>query len=308
MLMTATLSVSDSYSQQWLEYLERIIPPTIGDYQLQANTGKWERTTIASKESPVSDPSIQSLGRVGAWTRGANEWKSTRKLGSFLGDEEDVQRRIQLATVQFKALDKLWKQSHSVPVETRLRLYKALVLPVLTYNAGTWGITQQVAGRLDAFHRKQLREVVRVKWPMRISNEALYEQCSSTRISLLVDRARWSLFGHVLRLHAETPAQLAMDFYCQGLEEGEGKVVRGRAITTLPVVLFNEYHAFKQAEKALITSTNGTGGEGGVGQKTRVAGKESKYRQKPHVALKELRKLAQKRDEWRVLVRKIVKL
>ena len=184
-----------SYSQQWLEYLERIIPPTIGDYQLQANTGTWwERTTIASKvrskESPVSDPSIQSLGRVGAWTRGANEWKSTRKLGSFLGDEEDVQRRIQLATVQFKALDKLWKQSHSVPVETRLRLYKALVLPVLTYNAGTWGITQQVAGRLDAFHRKQLREVVRVKWPMRISNEALYEQCSSTRISLLIDRAR----------------------------------------------------------------------------------------------------------------------
>ena len=56
---------------------------------------------------------------------------------------------------------------------------------------------------------------------MRISNEALYEQCSSTRISLLVDRARWSLFGHVLRLHAETPAQLAMDFYCQGVEEGE---------------------------------------------------------------------------------------
>ena len=73
---------------------------------------------------------------------------------------------------------------------------------------------------------------------MRISNEALYEQCSSTRISLLVDRARWSLFGHVLRLHAETPAQLAMDFYCQGVEEGEGKVVRGSAITTLPVVLF----------------------------------------------------------------------
>ena len=92
------------------------------------------------------------------------------------------------------------------------------------------------------------------------------------------------------------------------MEEGEGKVVRGRAITTLPVVLFNEYHAFRQTEKALITSTNGTGGEGGVGQKTRVAGKESKYRQKPHVALKELRKLAQKRDEWRVLVRKIVKL
>ena len=73
--------------------------------------------------------------------------------------------------------------------------------------------------------------------------------CDSTPISKIINQARWSLFGHVLRLHAETPAQLAMDYYCQGVEEGEGKVARGRAITTLPVILFNEFHSHKQAEK-----------------------------------------------------------
>ena len=219
---------------------------------------------------------------------GANEWKSTRKLGSLLRDEEDIRRRQQLATVQFKALDKLWRHSHQVQVATRLRLYKALVLPVLIYNAGTWGITQQVASKLDAFHRKQLREVLGVRWPKHMSNAELYERCSSTPISTIANKARWSLFGHVLRLHAETPAQMAMDFYCQvaGEGEGEGKVVRGRATTTLPVVLFNEFHSFKQAEKA---KKRGVSVEGNV----------SSYRQKPHVTLKELRKLAQDRESWR---------
>ena len=83
-----------------------------------------------------------------------------------------------------------------------------------------------------------------------------------------------------------TPAQLAMDYYC---EEGEeGKKVKGRAITTLPVVLFNEYHSFKQAEKI-------------------KSGKKSNYRQKSYVALKELRKIASNKDNWRKLTNEILK-
>jgi hypothetical protein len=35
-----------SHSQEWLESLEPIIPPTIGTFQLVANDKKWERTTI----------------------------------------------------------------------------------------------------------------------------------------------------------------------------------------------------------------------------------------------------------------------
>ena len=97
----------------------------------------------------------------------------------------------------------------------------------------------------------------------------------------------------MLRLQAEPPAQLAMDFYCQRVEEAEKKVVRDRAVTTPPVVLFNEYHSFKQAEKRKGASKKG---------------KISNYRQKPHFALKELRKLAQNRDGRKALTSEIVKV
>ena len=36
-------------------------------------------------------------------------WRGTRKLGSLLGAEEDVARRIQLANVSFGKLEALWK-------------------------------------------------------------------------------------------------------------------------------------------------------------------------------------------------------
>ncbi len=36
-------------------------------------------------------------------------WRGTRKLGSLLGVDEDVARRIQLANVSFGKLEALWK-------------------------------------------------------------------------------------------------------------------------------------------------------------------------------------------------------
>ena len=75
-----------------------------------------------------------------------------------------------------------------------------------------------------------------------------------------------------------------MDSYSQRVEEWKEKV------TTLPVVLFNEYHSFKQAEKRKSASNHG---------------KMSNYRQTLHAALKELRKLAQNRDGLKALTSEI---
>ena len=63
-------------------------------------------------------------------------------MGSLLGDEEDTNRRMALATVQFKSLEKLWTRSKciSLRIRSRMRAYNAFVVPVLLYNGGTWGV------------------------------------------------------------------------------------------------------------------------------------------------------------------------
>ena len=92
-------------------------------------------------------------------------------------------------------------------------------------------------------------------------------------------RLRWQFFCHVLRLEKTTPAQQAMDFYCSST-----CAKAGRAQTTLPVVLFNEFHECKQLKK------------------------KTSYKQKPDVALRELRKRASDREGWRMLVEVMVLL
>ena len=120
---------------------EDLIPPTILEWDLMANPGKWERTKIMQY-------------------REEEEWKKVRKLGSLLGDEEDLERRMGLASVQFKLLSKLWKKGGKTTLDTRMRVYNAFVIPILTYNASTWGLTEANVNKLEVYHRRHLRAVV----------------------------------------------------------------------------------------------------------------------------------------------------
>ena len=158
----------------------------------------------------------------------------TRKLGSLLGEAEDVARRKQLANVAFRKLSTVWFRRSRISLPLRLRLYESFVVPVLIYNMGTWGLTKAELDRLDAYHRRHLRQIVGIHWPHRISNTALYRRCRCHPISEDITSARWRLFGHVLRMPRDTPAQQAIDYYFA--DTGDA-TFRGRPRTSLPTAL-----------------------------------------------------------------------
>ena len=99
---------------------------------------------------------------------------------------------------------------------------------------GTWGLTNAELDRLDAYHHRHLRQIVVIHWPHRISNTALYRRCRCHPISEDVKSARWRLFGHVLRVPRDTPAQQAIDYYFA--DTGDA-IFRGRPRTSLPTAL-----------------------------------------------------------------------
>ena len=49
--------------------------------------------------------------------------------------------------------------------------------------------------------------------PGYFSNNAFYRKCSCNPLSLSAIKARWRLFGYVLRMSREAPAQLTIDEY-----------------------------------------------------------------------------------------------
>ena len=188
-----------------------------GRWSLQINSAKTERTSVSRQVDRAHEP-----------------WCTTRKLGSSLGDAEDVARRMQLANVSFHKMWTVWFRGAQISLHLRLRLYSAFVLPVLTYNMGTWGLTKTELNRLDAHHRRHLRQIIGVRWPHRISKDALYRRTQSSPISVAIQAARWSLFGHVLRMPLDAPVQRAIDAY---LEDTGTPKFRGRPRCTLPTTL-----------------------------------------------------------------------
>ena len=59
-----------------------------------------------------------------------------KKLGSLLGDFQDMKRREQLSIITQASAKTLW-MNKKVNIQTKLKIYKSIIKPVLTYNFAT---------------------------------------------------------------------------------------------------------------------------------------------------------------------------
>ncbi|GFR75917.1 hypothetical protein ElyMa_005787300 [Elysia marginata] len=184
-------------------------------------------------------------------SRNAKDWRETKKVGLLIGDE-DVERRKQLSTAALLKLRNIWIGGDKIKRDTKIKLYRALVKSILTYNCGTWALTQIEEDKLDAFHRKQLKQILNIKYPVNIKNESLYKKCNEKHLPLHILESRWRLFGHILRRDIEIPANKSMEAYF--VRKG-GKFL-GRPITTLPNVLNNNKDLSRLPTGELRLKTN----------------------------------------------------
>ena len=156
-------------------------------------------------------------------------WRMCKSLGSLLCSTADIKRRINLAHAAFNTFSKLWLQGRKIPLERRLRVYDAQVVSVLLYNCSSWAAPQDVMEKLNTCHRKHLRSILNIKWPKGvISNVELYRRCGVRPILERVRRARWTLFGHILRMDENIPASLALRYAVSTAKTMKGRVGRPR--------------------------------------------------------------------------------
>lgn len=196
--------------------LVKAIADTFPAYNLIINDTKTEHTVLKKEDMN-------------------NElWRNTKKLGSLLGDKKDILQRKQLAIATLRNLNEIWIRKNKIRPEIRLKLYKTIVKPVLLYNSQTWGLTKSDEMNLDSFHRKQIRIVLHIKYPNIVSNKDLYEISNEISLSLTILNNCWRFFGHVLRLHENTPARKSMKHY---FTRTQCKGFKGRQRITLPITI-----------------------------------------------------------------------
>ena len=137
-------------------------------------------------------------------------WRSHKVLGSLLDTTHDIKHRIILANVAFNNFN-MWLKKN-ISRDLKLKLYDILVVSILLYNCNSWAAPKAIMRKVDTCHRSHLRTIVNIKYPKRISNNKLYELTNVRPLSERINRSRWSMLGHVLRMSENTPAYSALVF------------------------------------------------------------------------------------------------
>ena len=103
-------------------------------------------------------------------------------LGSVLsingGAEEDIKSRLSKARNAFRSMKTVWKFSQYT-VNTKIKLYKICVLPVLLYGSECWKVTEQDIIKLSTFHTRSLQSFLKIYWPDTISNNNFFPVVTS---------------------------------------------------------------------------------------------------------------------------------
>ena len=141
--------------------------------------------------------------------------------------EEEVKLRIASAARYSWSMSKVLN-SNILSRRTKLKAYRTIIRPILTYGCETWRLTKDLERKLEVFENGILRRICRPVWDAELGqwrkrhNRELREMTSMPLITsiIMVQRLRWA--GHVARAEEDRLISLVTT------RQPEGRCLPGR--------------------------------------------------------------------------------
>ena len=150
--------------------------------------------------------------------------------------------------------------------------HNAYVASVFLYNSELWTLTKKLENAVNTFQRRHLRKILGIHWPKKITNTELYTKTKTEEWSITIQRRRLNWLGHLMRLHPETPARLALAEYLRKVKRPKGRPQR----TWMELIKYD-------LKTIVILDYN-----------------------KPNKTIEQLTQMAHDRNYWRNIVRRVV--
>ena len=111
-----------------------------------------------------------------------------------LGTEEDIKRRKQLTNYSYASIKPIFKDQH-LTVDTKLRIFSALLESIFLYNSEIWTVNKAIEREIDVFQRQLLRNILNIRWTNGnwLTNEDLYTETHQIPWSIKIERRRFFL-------------------------------------------------------------------------------------------------------------------
>lgn len=210
------------------EEVQRMVDVFVEAYQglgMEVNSTKT-KLLIMRYDAPANiDPTISVRGNA------IETVEQFNYLGSLVSNncslDSEINQRIRSAGNAMFKLRRRVMDCRDLRSETKISVYKAVVLPILLYGNECWTLYRKHVRLLEKFHQRQLRRILRIKWQDYISNARVLEQakCDSIERILARNQLRWT--GHVLRMPDERlPKQVLFGEIGQGQRTSGGQAKR----------------------------------------------------------------------------------
>ena len=90
-------------------------------------------------------------------------------------------------------------KSRDITLPTKVRLVKAMVFPVVMYGCESWTIKKAESWRINAFELWCWRQLLRVPWTARRSNQSILKEISlEYSLERLMLKLKLQSFGHLM--------------------------------------------------------------------------------------------------------------
>jgi len=135
----------------------------------------------------VDDPPIITV-MTPAWPKPIEHTPDYRYLGRWKDVDKDNNIRIGQAWARIKELNNIWRST--ISPDTKIRIWRALVLPILTYGPMTYPLTPTRGKRLRGAVTRMLRRVLNPPYGTHATLAALYGPYPQITTTILKLRAR----------------------------------------------------------------------------------------------------------------------
>ena len=143
-------------------------------------------------------------------------------LGSCLSSDASVDKEIAIrlskASNSFGRLrSRVWNE-RGLKEETKIAVYRAVVLSSLLYGCESWTCYRRHHKKLNQFHLRCLRKILGITWMDKVSNQDVLRRENLPGLEALITKAqlRWS--GRVMRME---DSRLPKQVFCSELAMGK---------------------------------------------------------------------------------------
>ena len=112
--------------------------------------------------------------------------------------DDEVNARLAKASAAFSRLHKNMWNRRGITLETKIKVYWAIVLTILLYDFKLWTVYQCHARKLNHFHITCLRKLLHIKWQNKIPDTEVLRCASLPIIYTILMQSQLCWAGHVV--------------------------------------------------------------------------------------------------------------